>query len=705
MKIKKLNGSLQSFMPNKILNRLKIQSKGLNVNPDLIFKESVSGVYDGMSTTDIDLLLAKTAANKIVDHFDYSYLASRIAITRQSKLIGVEPMDSDFLYDYIGIQSFFFKYSMRDDNENPIELPHMMYKRVAKFLECDKYFDDLRYKKISVATPILINSGKQGGSLISCNITTLEEDSTQGILSTLNDISNASRDGAGIGLHIHNLRSKHSIVSSFKGKAGGVVRFADMVQSHMRFFKQGNRSGSAALYLGIWHRDVEDFLHLRLQIGEDRMRTRDLFTSICIPDLFMEKLNSDDDEWYLFCPNDIEKLGGKQLHDTWGQEFKDLYQKYIEAGIGHKTSVKKLWKMILTSQAEAGLPYTFFWDNANKQNPQSNIGIIRGYNLCAEFAGVSNPKYTSQCDLGLIPLHNIEKNDFKEVANRVKKLVTILNKVIDKNNWSTKAAEKAGNHQRAIGIGIAGLADYFAIHKISFESHEAKEFNDKLMETIYSAAKKQSSHLAEKVYKKSYPAWKGSQYEKEGVPMANSLLLCLMPSASTSALLGINEMFEAFYSNVFLRRLDVGEFLIINKYLQGELMELGIWNDNIKNKIIANEGKIQTITEIPEDIRYRYKTIFEIKQKVFIDLAAIRQKHIDQGQSMNLYFEQATTAKMGGALNYAWKEGLPTGSYYVRTVNILNNLSRLAVDKTQEIATTTKVLDNGHEVQCFGCSS
>lgn len=705
MNIIKQDGSSQKFTPNKILTRIKRLSKGLKVSPEEVFTDSVSGIVDGITTKEIDNLIANTAANKMLISYDYSKLAAKIVLTRQSKIIGVEPVDSDYLMDFVAIVSFLHKYSTKNDKGEPTELPHMMYRRVADHLfkdskeEADNYYDELRFRNISVATPQLMNFGTNRGSGISCNITSLVEDSKEGILETLNSAALSSSDGAGIGMHIHNLRSKESLVSSFKGLAGGVTRYCDMLQANMRFFKQGNRSGSAAVYLGIWHRDVEDFLELRLQVGDEKKRTRDLFTAICIPDLFYEKLNSQDDSWYVFCPYEVKQAGFKPLYNCYGEEFSKLYSELVDAGLGREVSLKKLWTMLLTSQAEAGLPYTFNWCNANKFNPQDNIGIRRGSNLCIEYLGISRPNYTSQCNLGLLPLHNIEKNDFKEIERRTKILVRGLNKAIDVTVWSTDDGKSAGEDQRTLGIGIGGLADYMAKHDIIFDSEEALEFNEKLIEVMYKSAKEESSRLAKEVYKKNYPAWEGSMYEKEGLPMLNSLLLCLMPSASTSTLLGVNECFEPFQSNIFLRRLDVGEFTLVNKYLQEDLTKIGLWTNEIRNKILKGEGSIQDIDVIPERIRLKYRTIFEYKQKNLIDLAARRQKNLDQSQSMNLYFKAATSGKIGGALNYGWKQGLITGSYYIKTQSSLSLPTRLSTDNN------IKDKPSDSQFECFGCSA
>lgn len=691
MKIKKQNGDLQNFSPNKILKRVKEQSNDLKVNHVIVAQKVIAGVVGGMETKDIDALIATTAANLILEDPDYSYLASRILITRHAKIIGVEPIDSDFLFDYKGFKSFLYKYSQRDNIGKPIELPHMMYKRVTEALKMDsEVYDALRFHQVSVATPILINAGLKSGAMISCNLTTLVEDSTEGILSTLDDISQSSRDGAGIGLHIHSLRSKHSMVSSFKGKAGGVVRFLDMVQSHMRFFKQGNRSGSAAAYLGVWHRDVEEFLELRLHAGEQRMRTPDLFTAICLPDIFWNKYIEGDEDWYLFCPHEVKQAGFDNLYTLHGKDFTEQYNKLVNAGLGYKVKTSDIFFKIQKSMAEAGLPYVLNWDNANRNHPQKHLGTCTGSNLCIEIYQMSRPNYTAQCALASIPLHNLDLNDFDEVRRRSKINTRILNKVIETNQWSTVAAATAGKEQRSIAIGIAGLADYMAKHRIDFVGVEAQKFNSNLIRNIYNAALEESCRLgSEGIYNPVFP----EVFDDNRV---NSTFVALMPTASSATLVGCYESFEAIQANIFQRRIDAGEFTILNKYMVKELQERGLWEEEIRNNILANNGSVQYLP-IDEDFKQRYKTIWEHSQKDLITLAGIRQEYVDQGQSMNLYFKEATTSKIGAALKYGWELGLPTGSYYTKTQSKLEAPKSLVQTKS-EIA-------EGWDVSCFGCSS
>ena len=698
MKIIKRDGTKQSFMPNKILVRIKQQSKDLSVKPDKLFQKVIPHIKDEMTATDIDEIIAFQSADLQIEHPDYAILGGRILISRQAKILEVETKKVDEKFDSFAASTFLKKYSMKSDNGTPIEIPSMMHNRVANhlypesFKERRKLLNELYDKKINFATPILSNSGIEGrNGLISCNLTTLMDDSIEGINATLDKIAHGSKEGSGIGLCIDRLRSSKSMVSSFKGYAGGVVRFADMVQSKMRFFKQGNRSGSCALYLSTWHKDILPFLELRLPIGEELNRARDLFTAVTIDDVFMDALINGK-KYYLFCPNDIKKAGLKPFFEIHGEEFKEVYSEAVALGLGEEIDPKKIWDAIIRSQVESGTPYTFFKDNANKINMQDNIGIINQSNLCIEIMQASLPTYTPQCTLSSVNL--AEHDTLKSIAKSVKVLVRALNRVIDNNKWSDEWSKKAGEDQRAIAIGIAGLADFFAKKKISFESEEAKQWNHDIFETMYKAAVEESMELAVEE-EKTYPAWKGSKYSKgetyidgwsplkkgEPIPMRNSLLIGLMPTASSAILLGAFECFEPVTSNIFTRMVGDGEFIVVNKYLARELDELGLWTEQIRDQIIANEGSVQNIQDIPEDIRYRYKTIWEIPQKVLLELAIIRNKFVDQSQSMNVYHRDAKYSKISSALVFAWKNGLKTGSYYTRTESKLGKNKKLSASE------------------------
>jgi ribonucleoside-diphosphate reductase alpha chain len=718
MKIQKRDKSTQAFTPNKILTRIKTQAKGLKIDSDVLFQEVIPLITDNITTTEIDEIIAFKAADKIIQHPDYSLLGGRILLSRQSKLIGKELQPVDLTYDFFAATTFLSKYSMRDEKKTPLELPSCMYERVATHLHEDNEADrlelleELKSKRGNFATPTYTNAGipKRNG-MISCNLTHLEDDSFEGIEETLKKISSASKEGSGIGLLIDPLRSKESIVESFQGNAGGVVRLADMVQSKMRFYKQGSRSGSCALYLSLWHRDIIDFLELTLPIGSAELRTKDLFTSIIVNDLFMEKLEKGED-WYLFCPNDIKKAGLKPLYNLHGEKFNAEYQKAVDLGLGKKVNPKDIFDAIVKSQVESGRPYVMFKDNANKRNMQDNIGPIKQSNLCIEVMQASKPKYTPQCTLASVNL--AEHDTLETIAQTTRVLVKALNQVIDKNKWSDSWSEKAGMDQRALAIGVAGLADFFAKKKISFESEEAKQWNNDIFETMYKTAVIESMLLAEEKGE-NYPAWEGSRYSKgetyiegwspkavgEAIPMYNSLLLGLMPTASSAILLGVFESFEPATANLFTRRVGQGEFLVVNKYLVNELIENNLWTSTIIDKVIKNQGSIQNIVEIPEEIRFRYKDVWEISQRVLLDLSIIRNKYVDQSQSLNVYHSDAKYGKIASALMYAWKGGLKTGVYYTRTKSKLEANSKLA---SSQIANQPEKPKDS-QFECFGCSA
>jgi ribonucleoside-diphosphate reductase alpha chain len=718
MKILKRDKTTQAFTPNKILTRIKTQAKGLKIDSDVLFQEVIPLITDNITTTEIDEIIAFKAADKIIQHPDYSLLGGRILLSRQSKLIGKELQPVDLTYDFFAATTFLSKYSMRDEKKTPLELPSCMYERVGMHLHGDNEADreelleELKSKRGNFATPTYTNAGiEKRGGMISCNLTHLEDDSFDGIEETLKKISSASKEGSGIGLLIDPLRSKESIVESFQGNAGGVVRLADMVQSKMRFYKQGSRSGSCALYLSLWHRDIIDFLELTLPIGSAELRTKDLFTSIIVNDLFMQKLENGED-WHLFCPNDIKKAGLKPLYNLHGEKFNAEYQKAVDMGLGKKVNPKDIFDAIVKSQVESGRPYVMFKDNANKRNMQDNIGPIKQSNLCIEVMQASKPKYTPQCTLASVNL--AEHDTLETIAQTTRVLVRALNQVIDKNKWSDSWSEKAGMDQRALAIGVAGLADFFAKKKIAFESEEAKQWNNDIFETMYKTAVTESMLLAEEKGQ-NYPAWEGSRYSKgetyiegwspkaegESIPMYNSLLLGLMPTASSAILLGVFESFEPVTANLFTRRVGQGEFLVVNKYLVNELIENNLWSSTIIDKVIKNQGSIQNIVEIPEEIRFRYKDVWEISQRALLDLSIIRNKYVDQSQSLNVYHSDAKYGKIASALMYAWKGGLKTGVYYTRTKSKLEANSKLA--SSQIVNQPEKPKDT--QFECFGCST
>lgn len=719
MRIIKRDKSTQSFLPNKIKTRISIHAKGLKVNIDELFIDIIPHIKDGITTTEIDEIIAFKAADKAIKHPDYSKLGGRILMSRQSKLIGQPLKEVDENYDFFAAVTFLSKYSKKNEQKEPIELPSMMYERVAEHLHKGEedykkeLLEELYTKKINFATPTYTNAGvDKRNAMISCNLTSLSGDNLEDIEDTLLHIAKASKEGAGIGLFIDCLRSAKSIVLSFNNNAGGVVRFADMVQSKMRFYKQGDRSGSCALYLSVWHKDILPFLELTLPVGDEKLRTRDLFTAVVIDDIFMECL-LENKLYYLFCPNDLVKAGLKPLYECWGEEFKKVYSEAVELGLGEKIEPKRVWDSIIRSQVESGRPYVLYKDNANRRNMQDNIGVIKQSNLCIEVLQVSNYHYTAQCTLASLNL--AEHNSLETIAKSTKVLVRGLNKVIDVNKWSDDWSESAGVDQRSLAIGVAGLADFLANKKVSFESEEAKEWNEVIFETIYKSFVEESMKLA-KEQGRNYPAWEGSLYSKgetyiegwsplpkgEPIPMLNSLGIGLMPTASSAILLGVFESFQPIDSNIFTRKVGQGEFVIINKYLVNDLEEINMWNQEIRDKLIYNAGSVQSIPEIPQEIRERYKTVWEIPQKSLLDLAAIRNKYVDQSQSMNVYHADAKYSKISSALVYAWKKGLKTGVYYTRTKSKIEENKKLSAS---EVKVVTRPPDSVFTCAGGGCDA
>ena len=714
MKIIKRDGRQSEFAPNKILTRIKNLSKDLKIDSALLFKIVIPNITEGMTTTEIDEIIAFKAADNIIKHPDYSLLGGRLLMSRQSKLIGKDLTDVDLSYDFFAAYTFLKKYSVKNTDKIPLELPFGMYSRIANTLyprdlaSRKELMTELTHKRINFASPILTNCGvdKRGG-MISCNLTHIYSDSLEGIQKTMDKTAKASKEGSGIGLYIDPIRSKQSMVSSFKNNAGGPFRMMKMFEPQMQFYKQGDRSGSMSPYISLWHRDVEDIIESTLPIGEEKLRTRNLYPAIIINDLFMEKLQAKE-PWYTFCPNNIMKAGLPPLQDVLGQEFKKVYNKAVALGIGTEIDSQALWFKLIRSMVESGRPYVLFKESMNKRNMQDNIGLIYQSNLCSEILQASKPGYTPQCTLASINL--AKQTGIGSIKRSTKVLVKALNRVIDINKWSDEWSEKAGLDQRALAIGVAGLAEFFAQRKISFESKEAKQWNTDIFETMYKSAIQQSNALAV-MEGKTYPAWEGSRYSKgetyipgwtpgaEGapIPLMNSLFIGLMPTASSAILLGAFESFEPVTSNLFVREVGQGNFVIINQYLVRELEDLKLWDAEMSAKIVKDDGSVQNIDEIPEEVRFRYKTVWEISQKVLMDLAIIRNQFVDQSQSMNLYYTDAKVSKISSALMYAWKQGLKTGVYYTRTKSALKTNSKLSA------GLTSKPVDSPYD--CFGCSA
>jgi ribonucleoside-diphosphate reductase alpha chain len=805
LKIKKRGGDEVSFNPQKIYNRVKRASKGLNVNSDEIFIKVITSVpTEGFITTkELDKLVYEIAASYTGSHHDYSRLASSVAISSYHKetdasftdtilslyqlgvihsdLVdiikeyGAENIDAvinhenDYNFDYFAWRSLQEMYLLKTPEGKVVERPQHMYMRVAlwvtkSFEEAVEYYNSLSNQLISPATPIMINAGTKTPQLASCVLKYNHGDSREGLLQTLNDISTYSSDAAGIGLCMSNIRSKESRINSSGGFAGGLLKYLKIVNESLRFFnQQGRRPGSAAIYIEPWHKDIIDLLDIKKNTGAEEMRARDLFTSIWLPDNFMNAVKNNGD-WYLFCPNDIKKAGIKPLQETYGDEYEENYNKAVELGLGKKIKAQTIWNKIIESQVETGVPYLCSKDSANRKTNHQNIGVIKQSNLCNEIYQYTDEETTAICTLSSMVLKNFiikGEFDFNLLYNEVRKVVRALNKVVDINSYSTEQGRKGGLEQRAIAIGTQGLADVFYLMDFIFTSEEAKKLNKDIFETIYFAAITESSYLCQQGLYKPYEFFKGSPMSK-GIfqfdmwsmnednlsgrwdwmglkdkvveyGVCNSLFTAQMPVASSAKITGSFEMTEPAHSALFNRRVVGGEILIVNKYLINDFEKLGVWSEDLKNEIIMNEGSIQNINFNQyldvEDKNYnkkvkriehlipKYKTIWEISQRELIDMAADRAPFIDQSQSMNIYMSEPTLSKISSSHFHSWGKGLKTLCYYVRTKAISTGAKHLAVDiskmnqptikqekpKVNLVEQTVKPTDS--EFECFGCGS
>ena len=805
LKIKKRDGEDASFNPQKIYNRIKRAAKGLNVNSDEIFIKVITSVpTEGIITTkELDKLVYEIAAAYTGSHHDYSRLASSVAISSYhketdqsfsntmhtlhvdgivhdelmsiiekygpSKIDEVINHENDYNFDYFAWRSLQEMYLLKTPEGKVVERPQHMYMRVALWVtntyeEAVEYYNSLSNQRISKATPIMINAGTRVPQLASCVLHYNNSDSREGLLKTLNDISTYSSDAAGIGLSMSNIRSKESRIKSSGGFAGGLLKYLKIVNESLRFFnQQGRRPGSAAIYLEPWHRDIMDLLEIKKNTGAEELRARDLFTALWIPDNFMRAVK-DNEDWYLFCPNEIIKSGIKPLQECFGDEYEENYQKAVDLGIGRKVKAQEIWSKIIESQVETGVPYLCAKDSANKKTNHQNIGVIKQSNLCNEIYQYTDEETTAICTLSSIVLKNFiidGKFDYKLLIEEVRKAVRALNNVIDKNNYSTQKGLKGGLEQRAIAIGTQGLADVFYLMDYIFTSEEAKSLNKNIFEAIYFAAITESNDLCKKGIREPYKFFEGSpmskgifQFDMWGLDesdlflnweklkeevkeygVCNSLFTAQMPVASSAKITGSFEMTEPAHSALFNRRVVGGEIMIVNKYLINDFEKIGVWCEDLKNEIIMNEGSIQNINFNqyldPEDKNYnkkvkriehlipKYKTIWEISQRELIDMAADRAPFIDQSQSMNIYMANPTLSKITSSHFHSWEKGLKTLCYYVRTKAISTGAKHLAVDvsKIQKPKTNVEVpkIDysdmnlppkpEGIEIECFGCSS
>ena len=754
-------------MFDKITARIKKLCYSLNplVDPVRVSMRVIEGLYDGVTTSELDNLAAEVSATMTTSHPDYATLAARISVsnlhknTKKSfsetmadlynyvnprtgkkapllsdevyKVIkkNAEKLDStiiynrDFNYDYFGFKTLERSYLLRL-NGVVVERPQHMLMRVSVGIHYDdldsaiETYNLMSKKFFTHATPTLFNSGTPKPQLSSCFLLTMKEDSIDGIYDTLKQTAKISQSAGGIGLSIHNVRSTGSYISGTNGTSNGIVPMLRVFNDTARYVDQGGgkRKGSFAIYIEPWHSDIFDFLDLKKNHGKEEMRARDLFYAMWIPDLFMKRVESNED-WTLMCPNECPGL-----YDCHSEEFEKLYLNYEKEGKGRKTiKARELWEKILESQIETGTPYMLYKDACNRKSNQKNLGTIRSSNLCTEILEYTSKDEIAVCNLASIALPMFIKNnsfDHKELFNVTKRVTKNLNKVIDRNYYPVKEAENSNFRHRPIGLGVQGLADAFIKLRMPFTSDEAKALNQDIFETIYYAALTASMEEAQRdgTYKsyKGSPISKGEfQHNMWGVKdedlsgrwdwaklrkdikkngVRNSLLVAPMPTASTSQILGNNECFEPYTSNIYTRRVLSGEFIVVNKHLLEDLVKLGLWNEELKQELMKANGSIQHIDFIPQDIKDLYKTVWELSMKDIIDMARHRGYFIDQSQSLNLFMEGATMAKLTSMHFYAWKSGLKTGMYYLRTKSAVDAI-KFTLDNTKKKEPVKETVD------------
>jgi len=741
MQVVKRNGEHENVSFDKVLQRIRKASRGLSVKADVLAQQVLARIVDGITTTELDELTAQMAAPLSTTHPDWGTLASRIAISNHHKntsdsftqvvrtlstqtmpktgepvsYISQELLDCvgkygaeidahinyerDYEFDYFGFKTLEKSYLLKSAAMKVVERPQHMWMRVALCLWADdlprafETYDMLSQKLFTHATPTLFNAGTPRQQLSSCFLLAMKEDSIDGIYDTLKNCAAISKHAGGIGLHVHNIRARGSLIRGTNGQSNGLVPMLQNFNATARYVDQGGgrRNGSFAVYLEPWHADVEDFLRLKLNSGQVEERARDLFYGMWIPDLFMRRVE-EDSTWSLFCPSEAPGLA-----DVYGAEFDEKYLKYESAGLARKVvSARKLWFQILDTQMETGTPYLLYKDAANSKSNQKNLGTIKSSNLCTEIIEYSAPDETAVCNLASIALPAFVvkspsvgfEYDFDSLRKCVRTVVRNLNRVIDVNYYPTEETRRSNMRHRPIGLGVQGLADVFAMLHLTWESVEAAELNQRIFEHIYYAAVEESAELA--MVEGSYSTFAGSPASKgilqpdmwdvkpltdldwkglrtsASLGMRNSLLVAPMPTASTSQILGYNECFEPFTTNIYSRRVLAGEFTVVNKYLVKELLALGLWNESMKQAIVARNGSVQGL-QIPEEIQARYKTSWELPQKILIDMAAARGAFICQSQSLNLFMAEPNYAKLTSMHFYGWKKGLKTGCYYLRT--------------------------------------
>ncbi len=758
MYVVKRDGRKEPMMFDKITARVRKLCYGLNdlVDPVKVAMRVIEGLYDGVTTSELDNLAAEIAATLTTAHPDYAKLAARISVsnlhknTKKSfyetmkdlyeyvnprtgkkapllsdevfKVISenADKLDStiiynrDFGYDYFGFKTLERSYLLKL-NGKIAERPQHMLMRVAVGIHLNdlesaiETYELMSKKYFTHATPTLFNSGTPKPQMSSCFLLAMKDDSIDGIYDTLKQTAKISQSAGGIGLSIHNVRATGSYIAGTNGTSNGIVPMLQVFNDTARYVDQGGgkRKGSFAIYVEPWHADIFDFLDLKKNHGKEEMRARDLFYAMWVPDLFMKRVEADA-EWTLMCPNECPGL-----FTNHSEEFETLYSGYEAAGKGRKTiRARELWEKILESQIETGTPYMLYKDAANRKSNQKNLGTIRSSNLCTEILEYTSPDEVAVCNLASIALPMFIKNgefDHTELFKVTKRVTKNLNKVIDRNYYPVEEARNSNIRHRPIGLGVQGLADAFIMLRLPFTSDEAKQLNQDIFETLYYGAVTASMEQAKE--EGAYSTYEGSpisqgqfqhnlwgieddelsgrwdwdklrkKIEKHGV--RNSLLVAPMPTASTSQILGNNECFEPYTSNIYTRRVLSGEFIVVNKHLLEDLVKLGLWNENLKQELMRANGSIQHIDNIPEDIKELYKTVWELSMKDIIDMSRQRGYFIDQSQSLNLFMENANYGKLTSMHFYAWKSGLKTGMYYLRTKAAVDAI-KFTLDNTKK---------------------
>ena len=774
MKVKKRNGELEEMRYDKITKRISALCHDLNmdyVDPTYITLKVTQGIYDGISTIELDKLAAETAAQMTSTHPDYAKLAGRISVSnlhkstprkfsqcikelysfiepktgKESTLIsdevyefvmenkevidGAIDMNRDLDFDYFGFKTLERSYLLKIGNRI-VERPQYMYMRVAVGI-CKgdvemalRIYDDLSQHFYTHATPTLFNAGTRRAQMSSCFLIGNKGDDIDGLFDTIKDVAKISKWAGGIGLHVHDVRAKGSYIKGTGGESDGLIPMMKTYNEVARWINQGGkRKGSFAIYLEPWHADVFEFIDLRKNHGKEEMRARDLFLAMWTPDLFMKRVEEDGD-WSLFSPD--EAPGLSDAYDSpEDKAFTRLYEQYEQDGKARKViKARKLMDAILTAQIETGTPYMLYKDPANYKSNQKNLGTIKSSNLCTEILEYSSPTEQAVCNLASIALPKyILNGEFNHelLYEYTYQVVKNLNNVIDLNFYPTEETKRSNFKHRPVGLGVQGLADVFCMLGIPFESEDADKLQTEIFETIYFAALTSSKDLSKtfgpyesivgspiekgifqyQVWDKTDKDlsgrwdWKSLRKEVVNYGVRNSLLVAPMPTASTAQILGNNEAFEPFTTNLYLRRTLGGEFVVINKHLVNDLLKVGMWNDNIKNKLIFENGSVQNIPEVPTEIKEIYKTVWEMSQKRILQMAANRSVFIDQSQSLNLFIDNVTKPKLLAAHIYGWKLGLKTGMYYLRTRAAVDAIKTLGVEMSapQKVETTTQNVD------------